>query len=117
MLTPRTTYELVYTFLEEVYSQSKDEYTYDFPLLLSDMRILADGTTADPAQMNDWNSLLPDKEVPLDQVFEFMLAFLEAYRQRGDAGEIAHLLDGLKHHQYQILWNDYLHRFVTETME
>jgi|GEM_PF-2544123 len=116
MFTKLDGYWISFLFLKGIYFIHKDEYDWDFPILLSDMQLLEDEISSDPAQLQDWNNCLVEELVSEKDVFDAMFVFLEQYRQRGDRGEIRKLLDYLTQDSEAIAaeWQKHVEDFVVK---
>ncbi|MFH1254109.1 MAG: hypothetical protein V1646_01610 [bacterium] len=92
MLTISRAYDATYDFLEKIYNKTKSE---DVFTIFTDMPLLADGKSADPAILCDWNEAaeklltqnpdilqsyeLANKKFNIIQAYQVMIYFLETY--------------------------------------
>ena len=109
ILTTIEAYDAMYDYLTEYYNKNKSD---DVGGLLSDMLLLADGTSADSASLMDWHesvdkivrqkqNILPmnfmnsKKTLTIDEAYDTVIDYLAKYNKRGYSDDIGSILDDM----------------------
>lgn len=106
LLTIEDAYDATYDFLEKIYGKTKSE---DIFTIFSDMSLLGDGKSADPAILRDWKKAIDklftqkpnirerfeiaDKRLGVKDAYEAMINFLDTYNY---FNEIVTMLDSMR---------------------
>jgi len=109
MLSIEDAYDAVVDYLEKIYRKTNSG---DAGALAGEMSFLPDGSSADPAALEDWddsvnkilgrnpndqqNLELAGNKLTIKQAYEAMTDFLDGYRDRNTSDEIAKILSGMK---------------------
>lgn len=100
MLNIKSAFLIFRIYLYEYYLQTKSPYMGG---LLGDTILLEDGSTADPAAWNDWNSsvsktiaLKTEEEINDFVAYKIATDFLERYSNEIKSAEVSKLVENMK---------------------
>ena len=109
------TYKAVFTFLNEIWKNNKEDFKDDLPGLLGDMCLLQDGGSADPAVFIEWKEIATDNDTSAKIVYEHMLTYLRKYAVSMNSDELFELIVFIGERQEQ--WQAHLTSFDPQASE
>ncbi|MEO1663446.1 MAG: hypothetical protein AAFU54_02310 [Chloroflexota bacterium] len=108
-------HKTMFQFLTWIWEKDKKKFGEDLPILLGDMIVLDDGSSSDPALIEDINKLLEESKTTnatSEYGYELMIKFLLQYAKRGEGGGITALIKYLQDNRKElgqhwlVVWNN-----------